>query len=1026
MKPFKGEKFILGIDLGANSLGWALIRPDGKKPRLIGAGSRVFDAGMENMEQDGKGVSRNLQRRQARAVRRLLERRARRLGKAAGLLQRAGLFPEGALKTGEERHELLTKLDGTLPSPYVLRARALDENLSPQEIGRALYHLAQRRGFLSNRKAPPKKEERGPVKEGIGDLAQKMSEAGARTLGEYLSRLNPMEERLRTRYTSRQMYEDEFEKIWEKQKEHHPTLLTEDAKRTIHKAIFHQRPLKNQKHLIGRCELEPEHRRAPWALLISQRFRYLQRLNDLRIVDDGRFRELSAEEREKLEEALEGAEELSFARARRILKLPRDSRFNLESGGEKKIPGNRTAAKLRDLFTARWESFSEQERERIVEDLRSVEKEETLKRRGMIVWGLDEKDAGTFSQMELEEGYCRFSKEAMKKLLPLLKAGKPLASAIKELYPERWEHKGQAKDSLPPVKSPEFAALRNPIVERSLTELRKAVNAVIRTHGKPGLIRIEMARELRQPAKQREESWKRMRRNEKVRKEAAEKILRETNIKNPKRADIEKVLLAEECGWTCPYTGRRISMKALLGEHPQFDVEHILPFPRSLDDSMLNKTLCHAEENRKVKHNKTPFEAYGKTEKWPEILGRVKNFKGNARDEKLRRFQFTSEDLEEFLDGFTQRQLNDTRYAARRAKEYLGVLYGGVNDDGLDEDGKRRVQTCTGQATAFLRSVWGLNAVLGDGPGKSRDDHRHHAVDAVAIALTDPGTVKMLSDAAKRAQREKRRRFGKVVPPWEGFSEEVREAIGKITVSHRVSKKVRGALHQETFYEEPRTATDGKRYVHVRRPLSALLEKDLDNIVDPVVRTKVKTKLQELGNDLKKFSDPKNHPHLESAKGQKIPIHRVRLRQNLEAIFPVGKGERARYVQGGANHHMEEVEDRASGKWEGHVVSLFEAHRRLRSGEPIVRREHGAGKKFLFSLACGEIIQLDLSDGQRGLFVVRTVPLSKQVRFIPIQDARKLKDISKEGQTGYPETLRKRNCRKVTVGPLGEVRDAHD
>lgn len=1019
------SQLVLGIDLGSNSLGWALLKEKEGKPAGIHAmGVRVFDEGLQDRQQDGRGKSRNVARREARLVRRNHERRARRLAKLAHTLQKAGLLPEGNLTDSINRHEFFKALDLTLDNPYDLRAKALDEKLTPHELGRALYHLGQRRGFKSIRKAPMKKdEELGKVKGGIAELGQKMEETGSRTLGEYFTKVNPHEERIRTRYTSRLMYEEEFEKIWEAQKVHHAN-FTGELKKRIKDAIFKQRPLKSQKNLIGRCELEPERKRAPVALLPAQRFRYLQTLNNLEV--EGR--KLTEDERKKTIEALETEGDLTFPKARKLLGLPRLSKFNLERGGEKRIPGNRTAAKLREVLGEQWPRFTEKEREKVIEDLRSIVNEDALKKRGMKAWGLDERGAKALSEVPLEDGYIAFSRQAIVKLLPHLEEGKPLQTAIKELYPERFAHEGEPLDNLPPVKSDVFTELRNPLVERSLTELRKVVNAIVEQYGKPEMIRIELARDLRRTADQREYAWKRMRANEKERKKAAEKIVKEAGITNPKRDDILKVLLWEECGWHCPYTGKAISMKALFGEHPQFDIEHIIPFDRSLDDSFLNKTLCDVEENRKRKHNRTPFEAYSGTEKWDEIIGRVKKFKGDAGEEKRDRFLMDDKALEEYLGDFTSRQLNDTRYASRKAKEYLGFLYGGINDDGVDKTGKRRVQATPGGVTAHLRSCWGLNTLLGDGPGKSREDHRHHTVDALVTALTEPGAVKLLSDAARRAQRERRRRFGKVEEPWKGFLEEARKTLAKVVVSPRVSRRVRGKLHAETFYS-PRTGQDGKEYVLIRKPLDSLTAKDLENIVDPKVREVVMKHLKKQGGDLKKaFADPKKHPCIETPSGKRY-IHRVRIKDNL-ATFRVGKGHRSRHVVTESNHHMEIVgvldEKGEVNKWEGHVVSLYEAKKRLRAKEEVVRRDHGDGRKFLFSIANGEIIELDDENKTRRLYVVRTVPQSKQLRIVALNDARMLKVIPKAGLTPVPETLRTKNCQKVVITPLGEVRHAND
>jgi len=254
------QGYILGLDVGANSIGWALIGwDDGNPQSIIDAGARTFDAGVEGQLESGRDQSRSVDRREARAVRRRLDRRARRLNHLFHVLQKAGLLPTdetdwrnaGRAAKSACRDRVIKGLDTRLRAewksrlqaegapleqrrllphriPYVLRARALDDQLTPHELGRAIYHLAQRRGFLSNRKARKEDKEEGVVKEGISRLRAEIADAEARTLGEYFSTIDPELLRIRGRYTHRQMYEDEFELIWTSQVEHHPDLLTED------------------------------------------------------------------------------------------------------------------------------------------------------------------------------------------------------------------------------------------------------------------------------------------------------------------------------------------------------------------------------------------------------------------------------------------------------------------------------------------------------------------------------------------------------------------------------------------------------------------------------------------------------------------------------------------------------------------------------------------------------------------------------------------------------------------------------
>lgn len=1020
---------ILGIDLGPNSLGWALLNGDESGPKKIHAmGVRVFDAGLDELEKDGKGKSRNAQRRESRSTRRRLERHTRRIVKIANILRRSGLMPDGDMTDSMSRHEILNRLDKSISSPYSLRARALDEKLEPHELGRAFYHICQRRGFLSNRKEGGKKkdDDKGKVKEGIKSLNDHMKESGARTLGEYFSKINPHEERIRTRYTSRAMYEQEFYSIWESQRNFHPGVLTDELKKEIHHAIFHQRPLKSQAHLIGDCELEPGRKRAPWALLEAQQYRYLQKVNDLMVDDGNGMRELSVEERKNLIGAMERNASLKFTEIKKLLGLKK-TRFNLESGGEERLPGNETAAKLRDVFGDKWDSMTEDDHRKVVEDMWSIQNNNALAKVGIKRWGLDENAAKEFAEISLPEGYCSYSKQALLKILPLLKRGVQLNTAVRELYPDRWARQTEPMGLLPPVKSDELPDLRNPIVERSLTELRKVVNAIIKEYGKPDYIHIELARELRQNAKQRGKSTETMRNREKDRKKAAEKLLKECGITKPSRADIEKVLLAEECGWHCPYTGKGFSTCDLVGDHPKLDIEHIIPFERSLDNSFMNKTLCMAEENRNVKKGKTPYEAYHGTDKWKDMIGRVKEFKN---DEKLRRFMMDENEAKEFIDGFTSRQLNDTRYATKRAKEYLGLLYGGTNDDGIDHEGTRRVLAATGQVTAFLRNAWNLNPILGDGPGKSRDDHRHHAVDALVIALADQKWVKALSDAAKRAPKERKRLFGRVEDPWPGFLDEARQKVMAVIPSRRVSRRVRGALHEETFYGKPRADRDGKTYTHVRKPIEKISRNDVDDIVDKAVREAVSKKIEEVSGEPKNiFKDKKDHPLLTLGNGKRVPIHYVTIRKSFVTFYSVGSGHGVRHVQSDSNHHMEIVEDIETGQWDGHVVSMYEAHRRMTLKKPVVIRDHGLKKRFVFSLSGGEIIDMHNSNGVKELFVISSIWEEKgkaRIQFKPLHDARTLKDIGKVGLTAFPRGLHDKQCEKKAVSPLGEIFNASD
>jgi len=925
--------------------------------------------------------------------------------------------------------------------PYFLRKSALDRKLSAFELGRALYHLIQRRGFKSNRKEGKKSkdDELGKVKAGISELAAQMSSAGVRTLGEYFAGLNSHERRIRGRWTARSMYEQEFERIWQAQRPYWRDVLDDDFKSKVGWLLFFQRPIAAQEHLIGCCELEPEERRAPWAFLEAQRFRVLQKVNDLEVIEFGKINErsLTQEEKAAVFAKLENEGDQSFAELRKLLGLKK-STFNLERGGEKRLRGNRTNAFMRSIFGVFWDEMPEEEKHKAVTLWYRAESEEKLASRVHELWALDENSASKFAETRPEDGYCSLSLKALRRLLPEMEKGVSYGRIRPVLYPELRQ---EPKDLLPVVREA-VPSLRNPAVERALTEVRKVVNAIVRQYGKPYEIRIEMARELRKSRKEREESTRQIRSRQREREEAKAKILKECGIQNPSRSDIEKALLFEECGGICPYTGRTIEFSSLFGDS-QFDIEHIIPLSRCPDDSFLNKTLCYHHENRSVKGGRTPWEAYGTDdERWAQILERVKRFSNPA---KLRRFELRSE---EELREFTERQMNDTRYTTRLAVDLLSTLYGGRDIPRGDGTNRKVIHATTGMVTATLRRSWGVEAILreavpsynGESKGKPRTDHRHHAVDAIVIALTSQSMVQQMSVAAANAPswQSARRSFQSVESPWPNFVDSLRPQIVNMVVSHRPEHKMSGEFHDETNYGRPRI--EGKKsVVHIRKPVTSLKEKDIASIVDPVVRRAVEEKFAALSGDLSRCEAANEWPACPASNGRDIPIRKVRVRKVLN-VSAIGKGNRKRFVMPSSNHHVEvfaklDVHGKET-RWESIVVSLMDAAERKHGAERIVAHSYQDAEDFVFkfSLMGGDIVQLhkDCSHAagkcSPSLFRLRTIAANGQLSLIGITDARMKDDIKKAKEWWSPmsDALRKLDCRKVQLDLLGGIHAAND
>jgi CRISPR-associated endonuclease Csn1 len=1059
MEQAMKEDMILGIDLGANSIGWALLKCDPISKDVTGlvdAGSRIFEAGMTGDISSGRAESRCVERRNARSVRRNLERRRKRMTTLKNLLQEYGLLPDGEsiesivhdldmqvkdfIKTIPESHRPENRVLAHT-YPYFLRALASIQEIPPHLLGRAIYHLAQRRGFQSNRKTQTDEKELGLVKQGIADLRSRMSETGAKTLGQYFAFVDPSEIRIRGRWTSREMYESEFRLIMG----NNPCNLSSSQIKKVEKTIFFQRKLRSQKTLIGECALEKSKRRCPWYRREAQEFRYLQSVNNLKLITiDGELRSLYPEERTVLLDILSGATfqldkrgDLTLAKAKKALGLPAKTKFTIEDGGEKVLKGDRTTARMVSILGEAWNGFNPEKQASLIQDMSCFEKSEPLKKRLVSHHGISLDMSELLADTTLEPGYCNLSANAIRKLLPLMREGKAYSEAVKEVYPAVFSSTGIVNEFLPSLKN-YTKSLRNPVVERCLNELRRVINAVIREYGKPGIIRLELARDVKNTKKVKERMIQENRDREKERHYALNKILEEFSEFNASRDDITKILLAEECGYICPYTGESISISSLIGRNPRFDIEHIIPRSRSMDNSFINKTLCLHEENRNVKKNRTPYEAYHGTAKYDEILGRVSRFKGKLAKRKLELFQMTPDDVTSKYEDFSNRQLNDTRYASLEASAYLGLLYGGVN---TSIDGKRRVNVLSGGVTSMVRAFHGLNAILNDGGEKTRKDHRHHAVDAIAIGVTSPGMVKHLSDSIRiqetmGAVTHYRTESVLKMDSWPSMLEDSRHKIAEILASHHVSKRISGALHEATFYSKDHHATiNGKvqTFKHIPVELPNLERGKVPFIVDDGVRRAVETKLEQLQIDdpKKAFRNLENLPELISSDGEtRIPIKKVKIRRTQNTIT-VGKGNRQRSVVSGNNHHMliyAELDDADNEvKWVGEVVTLLEAKERQRRNQPVVNRDLGPGKKFKMTIQCGDVFKMVVGE-KRELVIVRTIPQSKQICFARVNDSRLVKDIKSSGDwlSKMPDTLRVSNPTKYTVDPLGRLRRAND
>jgi len=1006
----------LGLDLGPNSIGWALTDTDSSS--VVAAGVRVFPEGVDRDTKGGE-LSKNETRRLARGMRRQTNRRAKRKRRLRKLLVKVGLLPPCAAMPAHHPERIAWENQACQSAdPYALRRAALDRKLDPHEIGRALLHLCQRRGFLSSRKADKarSKKEASEMLQAISHLEAEISSAGSRTLGEYLANVgtaSPLA-RVRGRHTRREMYQRELEAIWEAQRRHHPDLLTDDLKAKVRHIIFYQRPIRIPKSLVGTCELEPKRRRCPRADRRAQRFRILQDVNNLLLIDEhGEERPLTQEERSRLLEYLSNAARRSFKDIRKHLGFTEAVVFNLERGGRKYLLGMPTdkAMSHKDCFDKAWFSMDEERKNQIVRCLLD-EEDPVILQKAVSEWGLSPQQARNVLNAELPAGYANLSREAIAKLLPHMERGLPLMTG--DDRPCALTEAGYLRPDQRPVERLERVAqppdLPNPLVRQALHEVHKVVNAIIREYGCPEQIHIELAREVKGSAEQRKVRTKAMREQEQRRDQAAEEIRKAGGM--PSRDAINRYLLWREQEGICIYTGRAISTAQLLAG--EVDIDHILPKPRSLDDSMMNKVVCFRQANAE-KGNRTPYEWLAQTDpqRYEQVCQRARKLPYG----KYRKFL----QKEVKLDDFIHRQLNDTAYISRKVREYLQCLV---------PDPHRDILCTKGQLTAELRHGWGLDTILRELPDspawkedhgdvrpgqKDRSDHRHHAIDAIVIALTDRSRLQQLA------------REQVCPPPLEHFRQEVKNLISEMHVSHRVQRKVAGPLHEETIYGK----TDKPGEFVYRKPLEALTPSEAQDIRDPVVREKVLERLRALGvrSGRKKRGAGANESTIPAEawreplwmnEEKRILILKVRLIKKEGSILDIRQG--AAWVKPGSTHHvcLFEMPD---GKRDAVFVTMLEAARRAANGEPVIRRQHPhqPNARSVMSLSKGELVLANCEDGQRILQYNTGASTTKQLRFTDPKDARPSRD-----KATFSFSPNKLEARKITIDPLGRVRWAND
>ena len=1020
-----------GFDIGIASVGWAVLCDT----RIVDLGVRCFDAAEDPKTGDSLGAKW----RTLKVARRRLFRRADRLKQLLRLFVKEGLLAKAdhALLAAPPTEEGETNYR----TPWALRSRGLDERLLPDDWARVIYHLVKRRGFLSTRKAErvqkeattsAAKEKQGLLS-GVARTAKLLGEGDAkrfRTLGEMAVKSLEFADAKRNkageykRSFDRTLLLDELRMLFDNQRalgSKHASVefqaVVEELFSRQKQAVTGEAMLK----LMARCTLEPAEFRAPKFSYSAERFIWLGKLANLRIVEFGERRPLSSGERQL---ALNLPYEkktgkITYKQLRTKIGLPsleespaigfaglsygtkKNSKDELTNPEEATLvqlrawPALRGALLEANLETS-WQKLSNDpaQMDQVAYVLSVFQSDDEI-RPELVALGFSSSEIEALLTLDFK-GFVMLSAKAIRNLLPHMEAGLRYDEACTCAGYSHHKPQGESK-SLGLLPKFAYEDIRNPVVFRALNQARNVLNALIRAYGSPATVSVELARDLSKSFDERrdisrdQEAYRKQREN-------AEKLFTEHfegRTPNPRNQDLLKYRLYAEQDGKCAYSLQPLSLERIV-EQGYCEVDHALPRSRSFDDSMNNKVLVLTQENRN-KLNKTPFEYLGgesDSPAWRAFEGYVignKKFRKAKKDRLLRR---VFDDAA--AEGFKERNLNDTRWVVRlfanRVKDSLRFA-----PDALGAVSKAPVLTPSGGFTSFLRARWGLH--------KDREaSDLHHAQDACVIAAATPALIKRVSDYNRKRETLEILPGGAIVntdtgevlkdakayfpEPWRHFRDEVLArlshephkavplavqsydeamvaALKPVLISRAVKRRAGGAVHQDTVRSiKPHL---GALTSSKRTRLADLNLAKLDQIVgaqdlrNAGLMHVLRSRLMSFGGDGKKaFADTQPPVHKPRRDGTDGPLIRsVQLKDVQKGGVPVRGG-----VADQASMWRVDV-FRKDGKH--YLVPIYQADRRKgaalpnRAVTPGVTREQWTAMvntDFLFSLYANDLLLL--------------------------------------------------------------------
>lgn len=977
-------KNILGLDLGTNSIGWALIEVDENHIpiRIIAMGSRIIPLSSSDKEefQRGLSITKNQSRTVSRTQRKGYDRKQMKKSDLKKILNQYNIFPS------EELLKLpmldLWKLRSDSANP--------NENISAEQLGRIFYMLNQKRGYKSARsEANADKKVTDYVQAVKGRYAQLKDKN--QTIGQFFydglneANANNSYFRVKEEVYPREAYIEEFDMIINAQKDKHDFLTDEVVHQLRNEIIYFQRKLKSQKGLVSICEFEGFEKTifdnekdknkvvfvgpkvAPKTSPLFQLCRIWEVVNTITLKiknpEGSKYKwgekTPNLEEKELLVDHLFTNESLSFTKLLEILSLKKDDVY-VNKQILKGIKGNETYATLYNILgnnellnfdisiipSEKTSMLLDKKTGEILEERAGLELAANLEKEPLYqLWhtiysikDLDECKNALTKRFDFEDEIAEklskvdFNKQAfgnksnksMRKILPFLMEGYDYSQACSLAgynhsnsltKDEREQQITLDKLELLPKNS-----LRQPIVEKILNQMINVVNAILDQYGKPFEIRVELARELKQSKDERNDSDLQNSKNKKLNEEIG-KRLAELGLPVTKRyiqkykfifPSLSKSLKDAKVNNQCIYCGETFNLtEALSGD--AYDVDHIVPKSLLFDDSQTNKVLVHRKCNS-TKTNQTAYDYIAtKGEGQVRIYSdRVDDWfkRGILSYSKMQRLKVSHKEYLErkklgketetdkkIWENFIDRQLRDTQYISRKSREILQKVCNNVT-------------TTEGGVTAKLRNIWGWDDVLMNlqmpkykelgqtvikewtsdhGKRKhqkeeienwtKRDDHRHHAIDALVIACTKQGFIQRINtlnssdtkdlmnkevEEAKIEFNEKTTLLEKYLKSQKLFTtEQVMNEADKILISFKAGKKVatitkykatgknkdtgvivpRGALHEQNVY--------GKIKVIEKDKSIKYIFENSDKISSPKIKNLVTARLLENGNNSK-------------------------------------------------------------------------------------------------------------------------------------------------------------------------------